>query len=100
MNEWTMDRWKYFSITHRDHVLCNPTTVEKLDELIGLLQLDRGASVLDIACGKAEVLVRLAEAYDINGVGVDKSPFFIADAITIALLVAFPQIVLWLPSMA
>ena len=25
-------------------------------------------------------------------------PFFIADAITIALLVAFPMIVLWLPS--
>ncbi|WP_420567811.1 TRAP transporter large permease [Thalassovita sp.] len=28
------------------------------------------------------------------------TPFFIADAITIALLVAFPAIVLWLPSMA
>ena len=28
------------------------------------------------------------------------TPFFIADAITIALLVAFPQIVLWLPSLA
>ena len=28
------------------------------------------------------------------------TPFFVADAITIALLVAFPMIVLWLPSMA
>jgi len=28
------------------------------------------------------------------------TPFFVADAITIALLVAFPAIVLWLPSMA
>jgi TRAP-type C4-dicarboxylate transport system permease large subunit len=28
------------------------------------------------------------------------TPFFIADAITIALLVAFPMIVLWLPSLA
>ncbi|NVO24619.1 TRAP transporter large permease [Donghicola mangrovi] len=28
------------------------------------------------------------------------TPFFVADAVTIALLVAFPQIVLWLPSMA
>ena len=27
-------------------------------------------------------------------------PFFIADAVTIGLLVAFPQIVLWLPSLA
>ena len=28
------------------------------------------------------------------------TPFFIADAVTIALLVAFPSIVLWLPSLA
>jgi|TARA_B100000035_G_scaffold291320_1_gene279102 C4-dicarboxylate transporter DctM subunit len=28
------------------------------------------------------------------------TPFFIADAVTIALLVAFPSIVLWLPSIA
>jgi len=28
------------------------------------------------------------------------TPFFIADAATIALLVAFPSIVLWLPSLA
>ncbi|MDP7226507.1 MAG: class I SAM-dependent methyltransferase [SAR202 cluster bacterium] len=80
MNEWTMDRWKYFDITHRDHVLCNPTTVEKLDGLIGLLNLDRGASVLDIACGKAEMLIRMAEAYGVTGVGIDKPPFAVADA--------------------
>jgi SAM-dependent methyltransferase len=80
LNEWTMDRWKYFDITHRDHILCNPTTVEKLDELIGLLRLERGASVLDIACGKAEMLVRMAEACGVTGVGIDKSPFAISDA--------------------
>jgi len=28
------------------------------------------------------------------------TPFFIADGITIAVLVAFPGIVLWLPSLA
>jgi len=27
------------------------------------------------------------------------TPFFIADGVTIALLVAFPSIVLWLPSL-
>ena len=61
LNEWTMDRWKYFDITHRDHILCNPTTVEKLDELIGLLRLERGASVLDIACGAGRFTRRMAE---------------------------------------
>jgi TRAP-type C4-dicarboxylate transport system permease large subunit len=28
------------------------------------------------------------------------APFFVADAVTIALLVAFPAIVLWLPGQA
>jgi len=34
---------------------------------------------LDIACGKGEFLIRLAELYDISGVGVDISPFFIRE---------------------
>jgi len=75
-----MDRWKYFDITHREHVLCNPLSVEKLEELIGLLRLAPGARVLDIATGKAEFLIRLAEAYDVAGVGVDLSPYCVSDA--------------------
>ena len=80
MTEWGMDRWKYFDITHRFHVVCNPTSITKLEELIGLLRLEQGSTVLDIACGKAEMLVRLAEAYDIHGVGVDLSPYAVRDA--------------------
>jgi SAM-dependent methyltransferase len=80
MDEWGMDRWKYFDITHRFHVICNPPSLAKLDELIGLLKLEPGSAVVDIACGKAEMLVRLAESYDIRGVGVDLSPYAIRDA--------------------
>jgi SAM-dependent methyltransferase len=75
-----MDRWKFFDITHRYHVVCNPISIEKLEELVALLRLRPGARVLDIASGKAEFLVRLAERYEIEGVGVDLSPHFIADA--------------------
>jgi SAM-dependent methyltransferase len=75
-----MDLWKFFDITHRDHVVCNPISIEKLDELIALLRLRPGARVLDIASGKAEFLVRLAERYGIEGVGVDLSPYCIAGA--------------------
>jgi SAM-dependent methyltransferase len=75
-----MDRWKFFDITHRYHVVCNPISIEKLEELVALLRLRPGARVLDIASGKAEFLVRLAERYEIEGVGVDLSPYFIADA--------------------
>ena len=80
-----MDRWKFFDITHRDHVVCNPTSVGKLDELIGLLDLRPGARVLDIASGKGEFIVRVAERFggsgglSFHGVAVDISPFCVAD---------------------
>ena len=77
-----MERWKYFDITHRDHMLCNPLDLTKLDELIGLLGLPADARVLDMATGKAELLVRLAERTRVRGVGVDLSPYCIRDART------------------
>jgi SAM-dependent methyltransferase len=75
-----MDLWKFFDITHREDAICNPISMEKIEELIALLRLRPGARVLDIASGKGEFLVRLAERYGIEGVGVDLSPYFIADA--------------------
>ena len=75
-----MDRWKFYAITHQDHVVCNPTSVERLDELIGWLDLRPGASAWEAASGKGELLVRLAERYGIAGVGVDRSPFEVAVA--------------------
>jgi SAM-dependent methyltransferase len=77
--EWKMDIRKYYSVTHRYHVVCNPTSIAKIDELIELLKLTPGSAVLDIACGKGELLTRLAERYEISGVGVDISPYFVAD---------------------
>lgn len=70
-----MDTWKYFGITHADHVVCNPMGVERIDELVGLLGLAPGARAWEAACGKGELLVRLAERYGIAGVGVDTSPY-------------------------
>ena len=75
-----MDTWKFYDITHREHVVCNPTSEEKLARLVGLLRLPDDARVVDIACGKGEFLIRLAEAYGIRGIGIDISPFCIADA--------------------
>ena len=75
-----MDMWKYYDITHRHHVICNPTNSEKLDRLVELLRLPAGASVVDIASGKGEFLIRLAETYGVSGVGIDKSPFFAQEA--------------------
>ena len=74
-----MDKWKYFAITHKYHLLCNPMSEEKFERFCELLNLSKDSRVLDIACGKGEVLVRLAGKYGISGVGVDLSPFCIRD---------------------
>ena len=75
-----MDTLKFYDITHREHMVCNPTSEEKLTRLVELLRLPADAQVVDIACGKGEFLIRLAEAYGARGVGIDISPFYVADA--------------------
>ena len=75
-----MEIWKYYSVTHKYHVVCNPMSIVKLDELVELLKLDPEAYVLDIACGMAELLTRLAERFEVSGVGIDISPYHVADA--------------------
>jgi SAM-dependent methyltransferase len=83
--EDAMDTWKFYDITHRDHLLCNPTSVEKLDELIGLLDLPHGPRILDIASGKGEFLIRIAERFGgtdghgVRAVAIDLSPYCVAD---------------------
>jgi trans-aconitate methyltransferase len=75
-----MDTWKFYDVTHRYHEVCNPTSAAKLDELVELLRLNPGSATVDIACGKGELLTRLAERYEISGVGVDISPYCVMDA--------------------
>jgi len=75
----TLDIWKFFDVTHKYHAICNPMSTAKIDELIELLKLAPESEVLDIACGKGEILTRLAEFYGVSGVGVDISPFCVAD---------------------
>jgi SAM-dependent methyltransferase len=72
-----MDIWKYFDITHKKHIVCNPMSKDKLDGLFSLLDIKPNSKVLDIACGKGEPLIRLAELFSVSGIGVDISPYFI-----------------------
>jgi SAM-dependent methyltransferase len=75
-----MDMWKFYDVTHREHVICNPMSEEKLGHLVELLRLPVDMRVVDIACGKGEFLTLLAEAYGVSCVGIDLSPFFVAEA--------------------
>ena len=75
-----MDLQKFYDITHREHEVCNHTSLEKQERLVALLRLPTDAQVVDIACGKGGFLIRLAETYGARGLGVDISPFYIAEA--------------------
>ncbi|TMI13732.1 methyltransferase domain-containing protein [Candidatus Bathyarchaeota archaeon] len=75
-----MDRWKYYDIIHQRHSVMNPVNETKLERLYDLLELKPNARAIDIGCGKGEMLMRLAEKYDIKGLGIDKSPYCILEA--------------------
>jgi SAM-dependent methyltransferase len=75
-----MELRKFYDVTHREHVICNPTSAANLGYLVEQLRLSPGARVVDIGCGKGEFLIRLAEAYGVSCLGIDLSPFFIAEA--------------------
>jgi ubiquinone/menaquinone biosynthesis C-methylase UbiE len=55
-----MDILKFYDFTRSEHVVCNPTSEDKLSHLVELLHLPTNAMVVDIACGKGEFLIRLA----------------------------------------
>jgi SAM-dependent methyltransferase len=75
-----MDIWKFYDVTHRHHLMCNPISREKLERLVEMLGLPSGAPVVDVASGKGEFLVRLAETYGVSGLGIDISPHCVRDA--------------------
>ncbi len=72
-----MDIWKYFDITHRKIIICNPMSRGKIMNFFSMLSLKPGSRVLDIACGKGEIILSLAELFDISGTGIDISPYFL-----------------------
>jgi cyclopropane fatty-acyl-phospholipid synthase-like methyltransferase len=75
-----MDMWKFFGITHTNHTVMNPMSLAKTDEIIECLRLPDAGRVLDVACGKAEFLCRVAERYPVTGTGVELSPITIEEA--------------------
>jgi SAM-dependent methyltransferase len=66
-----VDRAAVSRIAHGELALYNPLSEADLDEAIGLLDLAPGARVLDVACGTAEVLRRIAARWDVQATGYD-----------------------------
>jgi SAM-dependent methyltransferase len=70
----TVQREDWSWIAHEGMDLMSPLAPAKVDEVVGLLELSPGARVVDLGCGKGELLLRIAERYPIRGLGVDRSP--------------------------
>lgn len=76
-----MDRSKFFWLISRYKTIDNPTSLDKVDRVIDVLQLGTDSRVLDIASGKAEMLCRIASKYGSRCVGVERSLYFCEEAI-------------------
>jgi SAM-dependent methyltransferase len=76
-----MERRKYITLSRRYHVVDNPTSLAKVDQVIAALGARPGGEVLDIACGKGEMLCRIAEKYGARCTGVDHNEMFCAEAV-------------------
>jgi SAM-dependent methyltransferase len=81
-------RMRLTAIGHADMAIMNPLSDATVDELVERLDLPAGARVLDLGCGKAEVLIRIVERYGANGIGVELSPHLLAEARAAAGLLA------------
>jgi SAM-dependent methyltransferase len=64
--------------------IMNPVSPEGVDELVEAIDLHSGARVLDLGCGKGELLLRLAERFGAHGVGVDLQGELLAEARALA----------------
>ena len=71
----------FTAIAHQGLAFMNPLAEEDVDEMIEALELEPEAHVLDLGCGKAEILLRIVERYpDVRATGLDNSPSVLVEA--------------------
>jgi SAM-dependent methyltransferase len=75
-----MDVLRQHEISESSHRILNAFDESRLLLLGEICRLAPGQQLLDLACGKGEMLCRWAERYDIGGLGVDISAVFTAAA--------------------
>lgn len=74
----TLDRDRFSAIAHATHEICNPISAAKIDRVLGLLELAPGSRALDIGAGKAHILARACNRFDLAGVALERSPLMAA----------------------
>jgi SAM-dependent methyltransferase len=67
---------RHHEIAEAGHRILDPFTDEKLRLLGEVARVGEGTRILDLACGKGELLCRWAEWFGATGIGVDISTVF------------------------
>ncbi|MFH0848949.1 MAG: methyltransferase domain-containing protein [archaeon] len=71
---------RYHEIAERYRHILNPFSHSKLIRVAHIAGIRKGMQVLDLACGKGEMLCQWARCFGISGVGVDRSNVFLEAA--------------------
>jgi SAM-dependent methyltransferase len=72
--------FRYHEISESSHRIMNPLSVDKLLLLGDVCRIAKGTRLLDLACGKGEMLCLFARDLGTSGVGIDIHAPFLADA--------------------
>jgi len=75
-----VERADYTRIAHTGMTIMNPIPAAKLDEIVALLELPARGRVVDLGCGKGDLLARIARRYDVDAVGIDRDAQLLAEA--------------------
>lgn len=72
---------RFTVIAHADRAVLGPLSDERLDALVARTPLGRGDHVLELGCGKGDMLVRLLTRWpDSSAEGFDRNPWFLGTA--------------------
>jgi SAM-dependent methyltransferase len=71
---------RFHEIAESQHRILDPIDATKLRLVGEICELTRDSSVIDLCCGKGEMLALWYEAHGISGTGVDLSTVFVAAA--------------------
>jgi SAM-dependent methyltransferase len=71
---------RFHEIAESRHRILNPMSADKLSLIGRICTASRPTKILDLCCGKGELLCTWAAAHDVSGVGVDISEVFLAAA--------------------
>lgn len=72
---------RFSTIAHAGRTILGPVSADRADALVAALQPAPGARIVELGCGKADLLIRILRRWPgVSAEGFDRDPWFLADA--------------------